>query len=167
MDGEPEQRTYCCGLTLEVFARAYDQWLQSSGASREASLTAENWQEFQRLWFVPEVNASGPSAALVAYGLGREIERSEVLPGDFVQIWRRQGSGHSVIFMDWVVDETTGEVIGFDYWSTQPGTDGISLNTEHFAPPEAERGVADEHTFWGRVEIPAPEVSEAQETAAE
>jgi hypothetical protein len=152
MEGEPGRRTFCCGLTLEVFVKAYNTWLEQHPEA-EAAITPSDWSEFQRLWFVPAVNESGPSAAIESFGLGRTIDKPEVRPGDFVQIWRRQGSGHSVIFLDWERGES-GQVTGFRYWSSQPSTDGIAVNTEHFAPVDAERGVADEHTHWGRVDPP-------------
>lgn len=152
MEGEPQGRTFCCGLTLEVFLEAYKRWLAQHGGEETATLRPEDWPEFQRLWFVVETNGPGPSAALEQFGLGRTIRQEEALPGDFVQIWRRQGSGHSVIFLDWVRDEAEN-IVGFHYWSTQPSTNGIHEATEHFASPEADEGVAAEHTHWGRVEL--------------
>ena len=51
-------------------------------------------------------------------------------PGDFVQLWRHDGSGHSVIFLDWVRD---GEaLVGLRYWSTQTTTNGIGEAVERF-----------------------------------
>ncbi len=152
MEGEPQRRTFCCGLTIEVFLKAYNQWIEMHGVANP-SLTPENWPRFQRVWFVLETNGPGPSAALEEFGLGRTIERDEVLPGDFVQIWRRTGSGHSVVFLDWVRDDA-GAVTGFRYWSAQPSTDGSGGRVEYFGAPDADEGVADEHTYWGRVELP-------------
>ncbi|MEQ8819577.1 MAG: hypothetical protein RLY93_04985 [Sumerlaeia bacterium] len=158
MEGEPGGRTFCCGLTLEVFARAWtDAWAPNPGAS---PLQPKDWQRFQSLWFVPEINASGPSAALEEFGAGRTLAMAAAMPGDFVQIWRRpaegktHGSGHSVIFLGWVRNED-GDAIGLRYWSTQPGTEGIGQATEYFAPPSAHKGVAAEWTHWGRAEVPA------------
>lgn len=168
MDGEPRRRTFCCGLTLEVFTKAYGEYLQRHGGEEKSPLTADRWDDFQALWFVKEVNGDGPGAALVQYKLGRNISKAEALPGDFVQIWRRPkkdkktGSGHSVIFLEWVRDEKRA-VTGFKYWSTQEKTKGIHENIEYFAPPEAEDGVADEFTHWSRVEIAAPAPSAAAE----
>lgn len=162
MDGEPEGRTFCCGLTLEVFLRAYNQWVEENGIAADHALAPEDWPEFQRLWFVVEANGPGPSAALEAHGLGTTISPDETLPGDFVQIWRHSGSGHSVIFKEWIRDES-GEITGLRYWSTQPGTDGISENTEEVNPPGSESGITLEHTHIGRVEIPMPLTTEPLE----
>ena len=153
MYGEPQGRTFCCGVTLEAFHAAWTRWLDKYGEPEDNPLTPETWSDFQRYWFVLEKNGPGPSLALEEFGLGRTIEPEEALPGDFVQIWRRQGSGHSVIFLSWVRDEE-GEIIGFRYWSSQPGTDGIHPATEYFAPEGAKSGMAWEHTHWGRAELP-------------
>jgi hypothetical protein len=159
MDGEPQGRTFCCGLTLEVFLRAYNQWIEESGIEPDHALATEDWSQFQRLWFVMETNGPGPSAALEEFGLGRTITPDETLPGDFVQIWRHTGSGHSVVFKEWIRDET-GAITGLRYWSTQPGTSGISENTEEVNPPGSESGITLEHTHIGRVDIPPPVMSE-------
>lgn len=150
--GEPDGRTFCCGVTLEAFHAAYLRWIEENGEPGGTALTPENWADFMRYWFVLEKNGPGPSLALEEFGLGRTINPEDALPGDFVQIWRRQGSGHSVIFLSWVRDEE-GEISGFRYWSSQPGTDGIRPTIEYFAPEDAKRGMAWEHTHWGRVEL--------------
>ena len=49
------------------------------------------------------------------YGLGEPIlDWVDILPGDPVQLWRFSGSGHSVIFIDWVTD-TDGTTVGLYY----------------------------------------------------
>jgi len=153
MQGEPRKRTYCCGLTLEIFLRAYNEWLDRHGGRSAATLSAEDWPEFKKLWFVLELNGPGPSAALEAYQLGRTLRPEEVLPGDFVQMWRTKNSkgkmtGHSVIFLDWTRDNQ-GDITGIRYWSSQPGTNGISEREESYGP---DGGISKEYTYFGRVE---------------
>ena len=154
MRGEEQKRTFCCGLTLEVFARVYDEWLMEQPEGFEPPVTPDNWRDFQRVWFVLEANGPGPSAALEKYGIGRQIQAHEALPGDFVQIWRTsrtggQGSGYSVVFLDWVRNDA-GKVVGMKYWSTQPGTNGINENIEYYGPMG---GMSTEYTTFGRVEL--------------
>jgi hypothetical protein len=160
MKGEENKRTFCCGYTLEVFLKAYNEYLVLHKGEVEEKLTPENFKKFKGFWYVKDVNGPGPSAALEQFGLGKTITRDEVLPGDFVQIWRRwdkekkkNGSGHSVIFLEWVKDEA-GKVTGFKYISTQKSTTGIGERVEMFGAPEESKGVAHEFTHWGRVEIP-------------
>jgi hypothetical protein len=88
MKGEPQRRTYCCGLTLEVFLRSYIRWLETRGGEQASAVAPADWPEFQKYWFVLEKNGPGPSAALEKFKLGRTIPMNEALPGDFVQIWR-------------------------------------------------------------------------------
>lgn len=153
MTGDPKGRTFCCGLTLEVFLRSYEKWLGARGGEKDAAFTANEWSKFQKLWFVEKLDGPGPSAALEAFHLGKEIPPSEALPGDFVQIWRTKNkrghvSGHSVIFLNWVKSDN-GHVIGFRYWSTQTSTKGIHENTEYYGPLG---GLSTEYTYFGRVE---------------
>lgn len=126
MTGEPAGRTYCCGLTLEVLYRVLDR-----EERRVPSLTTETAGLFKHLWFCRAVDALGPTEALETFGIGRSITKDDVMPGDFVQIWRHNGSGHSVVFVGWAISRD-GKIVGIHYWSTQPRTNGINFVTEAF-----------------------------------
>lgn len=160
MKGEEKKRTYCCGLTLEIFLKAYKTWLKKHGGEKASVVSPDHWGRFKKLWFVEKTNGPGPSAALEEFGLGKTIEPNEALPGDFIQIWRtipegkKSPSGHSVIFMDWERNDA-GRIAGFRYWSTQPGTKGISERVENFGP---DGGVNGEFTYFARVEPKAIKV---------
>lgn len=123
---EDQQRTYCCGLTFEVYFRA----------CLEAGVNLGSLADVKRLkneWFIARTKYpanqiwkhKGPADALVPQGLGIEVQLEQARPGDFLQLWRKNGSGHSVIFMESVEN-------GFQYWSTQPVTDGIGKRVELF-----------------------------------
>ncbi|HMX63819.1 MAG TPA: hypothetical protein PKD58_12195 [Candidatus Sumerlaeota bacterium] len=152
MSGEPEGRTFCCGLTLEVFAKVYDEFLKQNPGF-ESPLTEKNWKDFQGKWFVREMQGDGPGDALEAYGLGEKIARGDVLPGDFVQLWRnkreteKNPSGHSVIFLAWQYDQK-GEINGLRYWSTQTSTNGIHERIEEFGEKPGNIDAA--HTYYSR-----------------
>ncbi|MDP2883696.1 MAG: hypothetical protein Q8P51_01570 [Ignavibacteria bacterium] len=88
MKGEPQKRTFCCGLTLEVFLVSYEKWLEKHGGENDSLISPDKWKRFQKLWFVLNTNGPGPSAALEEFRLGLTIEPDMALPGDFVQIWR-------------------------------------------------------------------------------
>jgi hypothetical protein len=60
----------------------------------------------------------------------RITKLADARAGDFVQIWRHRGTGHSVIFIDWV--RKGGRIQGLRYWSTQKSTQGIGYRTELF-----------------------------------
>lgn len=127
MTGEPKGRTFCCGLTLEVYYR----YLQSAPKLSTASAALDH-KDFKGNWFCKEINSPGPLDALSKYQLGTAITNwDEARPGDFVQLWRTNRSGHSVIFINWVYS-SKGDKIGIQYWSTQIPTSGIGYRTELF-----------------------------------
>ncbi|MFH0794421.1 MAG: hypothetical protein V2A74_10360 [bacterium] len=151
MKGEPQGRTYCCGLTLEVFFRAMEAYNKDHGIKQIGSLTPEESGKFKHLWFCPESKSPGPNLALNEFKLGKRVENYEdARPGDFVQIWRNSGTGHSVIFMGWVRDDK-GEITGMKYWSTQPKTNGIGYAEESFG---GEKGLDRATTIISRPQEP-------------
>jgi hypothetical protein len=165
MKGEEKKRTYCCGLTLEIFLKAYKTWLKEKGGDKASVVSPDQWGRFKKLWFVEKTNGPGPSAAIEEFGLGKTIEADQAIPGDFIQIWRtvpegkKSPSGHSVIFINWERNEA-GRITGIRYWSTQPGANGISERVENFGP---DGGVNGEFTYFARVEPKAKKVkSEAK-----
>lgn len=131
MKGESKGRTYCCGLTLEVFYRV----LQQAGKT-PPQFAALGPQKFKQLWFCPDMYSPGPAEAMVSLGVGQSISPEAALPGDFVQIWRHNKSGHSVVFVAWAYS-LDGTRVGIHYWSTQEATNGIGFAVEALgeAPP--------------------------------
>ena len=120
------KRTYCCGLTWELWLRSCQLWAERNG--KELDLNGHNARDLRRLkadWFVASGRRGGPVDALVHRGLGIQVTLEEARPGDFMQIWRRSGSGHSVVFLASVEG-------GIHYWSTQKATKGIGERTEYF-----------------------------------
>lgn len=160
MTGEPRQRSFCCGFTLEVFLEAYNRWLAEHGPEN-AQLTPADWRRFQRQWFVIEVNGPGPNAALEMFDLGRTVERDDwdsALPGDLCNYWNTETDsghigGHSVVFLGWDRDRR-GEIRGLHFISTQGSTNGIGYMTVPFG---ADGGLSRRFTFIGRAE---PQVSQ-------
>lgn len=81
-----------------------------------------------------------PNELVEAYGVGQGsiqyIAEGEVgndgVPkkGDFVQIWRNSGSGHSVIFKGFIDSDEDGKPDLLCYWSSQPSTNGYANNCE-------------------------------------
>jgi hypothetical protein len=132
-EADPYGRCYCVGLTWEVYMRAFQAAdLASGGDGTLNGMTISDLEEFQTDWYVRELLGAGASDALESYGIGwRVASLSDVKPGDFVQLWRNNGTGHSVIFQDWERDGT-GAIVGLDYWSTQSSTEGIDFNDEYF-----------------------------------
>ena len=125
---EAQRRTYCCGLTLEVYLLACERYARLRGAKsyRLDELTPGGVRKLKSDWFVATGKRGGPVDALIHRGLGVKIPViEEALPGDFIQLWRESGSGHSVIFLGL-------EDGGLRYWSTQASTKGIGERSEKF-----------------------------------
>jgi hypothetical protein len=80
--------------------------------------------------------------AVERLGIGRHVKELEAArPGDFVQIWRTNKSGHSVVLVDWVRE---GErIVGIKYRSSQKSTDGIGDRVEYFADAKGHEGKVD------------------------
>jgi hypothetical protein len=150
--GDAKKRSYCCGLTFEVFFKAYEKWCAAKKKEfRIGDLDADGLTEFRLQWY--GASRKNPDRkklcleAVVTAKLGRAIEKLEdARPGDFVQLWRRDGSGHSVIFVEWV--RSGGRITGLQYWSTQGATKGIGYHTEKFGE---KKGIDPDHLYIVRV----------------
>jgi hypothetical protein len=94
-------------------------------------ISVAEMDEFRIDWFVRYIWGAGPVDAVTNYGIGEWItELDEIEPGDFVQFWRNDASGHNVVFLTGFQD-ASGDMEGFRYWSTQSTTDGIGENIEY------------------------------------
>lgn len=127
LKGNPENFTYCCGLTLQAYLMACTAVDKHLGNPSDVLA-------IKRKWFImdsvqPIYENKGPVDALEPKGHGREVMIEEAEPGDLVQLWRKNGSGHSVIFIQ---SFTENGVKALKYWSTQPSTQGIGYRTEYF-----------------------------------
>lgn len=170
MNGNSRMNTFCCGLTLEVYIRAADlylnqhstensQLMDSQSISSDTTKTSyqvktpltklpvSKFPDFKNRWFCTYKESPGPGDALEFYKLGYIInDWREVKPGDFVQFWRTPGSGHSAVFIEWLKDGKSN-IIGFKYWSSQKSTQGVNYNNEYFT----DKGkVIREKTFFTR-----------------
>lgn len=148
-DGDSQQRCYCCGLTFEVLFRAWERWcVDGKRPFRIGDLSADDLLRFRSLWYGNDGNRRMIPHALEEFKLGRSVERLEdAQPGDFVQLWRKSGSGHSVVFLGWKRD-ADGKIAGIRYWSSQKATHGIGEREEAFG---GETGVDPEQVYVARV----------------
>ena len=132
-EGDPDNQSYCVGLTWEVFMRAFQEADAMSGGDGTLNgMSVNDLNEFRIDWFIRKLWGDGNVDALENYGLGERVTSLEdARPGDVVQFWRNSGSGHNNIFIEWVRDNND-TITGLTYWSTQGSTDGIGYNTEYF-----------------------------------
>ncbi len=155
--------TYCCGYTLAVVLRA----ARSRGLLEDVSF--EQIQRFHKDWYgIPTDVTPEPETlvvrALEQSDLGHAVPLEDALPGDFVQLWRESGSGHSVVLVQLLREEVDGAagaaggsgavvelgaIIGLRYRSSQGSTDGIGDREEFFL--EHGGTVLLERTYVGRL----------------
>lgn len=127
----PEHDTFCCGITFEV-------WLLAALEAGIKFKDADQLKAIRRDFFIvtKESNPKGCVYALTSRDLGEEVSRKEAKAGDLAQIWRENGSGHTVILTDIIISNV-------DYWSTQKkggyttkeyrvATNGIGYRKEYF-----------------------------------
>ncbi len=155
---EDPNTAFCCGLTYQVFMKGFEEYNESHSYETIFGLSVEEMRGFFDLWYVSRPEDGywyGSSDALWIYEGGYPIDCIyDLKRGDFVQIWRRDRTGHSVIFDSWRKDET-GKPVEMRYWSTQQATDGINFNVEKVADlnfcPVTDK---DKLTTFARVEKP-------------
>jgi hypothetical protein len=135
-----EKGTYCSGFTFTVAMQAAaERGLLEGKCAGEV-------RRFQKEWYgaTEETEAREKQCALAVerLGIGRHVKDLEAArPGDFVQIWRTNKSGHSVILVDWVREG--GRIIGLKYRSSQKSTDGIGDRVEYFSDVDGREGKVD------------------------
>lgn len=134
-EADAEKRCYCCGLTWEVFVRAWKAWSEAKKLPFAIpGVEGQQIVDMRSDWF----GSTGDKKSLIQHavvsrGLGRAITRLEdARPGDFVQFWRNNGTGHSVIFLEWNKGGD-GKLKALTYWSTQKSTDGIGEREERLS----------------------------------
>ena len=95
-------------------------------------MTAADMSSFRKLWYGVTDGERLIARAVVDYNLGIAItDMEDVQEGDPLQFWRRSGSGHSVLFVNWIRDEGA-TILGLRYWSAQSSTNGIGYGAEYF-----------------------------------
>ena len=135
--------SHCCGFTLSIaFIAATNRGLLENKTKKEVSKFSSEWY-----------SAGGKDGKLCVtslenLGIGKEVSLENAQEGDFCQLWRTNGSGHSVIFESHIYDGDN--IIGINYRSSQKSTDGIGGSKEHFS--DSGKGKMDKDvTYFGRM----------------
>ncbi|MEM8865630.1 MAG: transglutaminase domain-containing protein [Planctomycetota bacterium] len=134
--------TICCGYTLSIAVDVAKARGLLNGK------TADDLRRFHKLWYGD--GESGDKSlcvlAVESLGIGHAVDVDDAKPGDFVQLWRDSGSGHSVIFLERIMDDDA--FVGFRYRSSQGSTDGIGDRSEYFSDdPQGRGSVLREQTY--------------------
>jgi hypothetical protein len=117
--------TYCCGITFELFLKAL--------AKHDIIYPYSEIMEMQRAFFITQPLKDKPlyeNKGMAGLKQGKEIKEADALAGDFCQLWRSNGSGHSVIFIEHI--KRADNIIGMRYFSTQKKSNGVGYNEEYY-----------------------------------
>jgi hypothetical protein len=121
---------FCSGHTIEMFLDAYQRYQELNDLEiweGYGALTLDDVDlgAFYQHWQGYGVASTASAAnAFESAGIGEELPESrwdEATTGDFVNLSRSTGTGHSVIFVDWVWDG--GERVGLRYYGCNGGGD--------------------------------------------
>lgn len=131
--------TYCTGYTFSVaFVTCLNRGLLNNFTDNDIKKMQEVWNAGVASTY-PKLCVDAISKPLASNlkSLGKEVSLEEAKPGDFCQIWRSSGSGHSVIVVDTIKKDN--KIIGLKYYSSNgtvnPSTKktGPGENTEYFS----------------------------------
>ena len=139
LEGDAKGRCHCCGLTFEVFLRAFERWTTSvKQPFKILDMTRRDVLRLKGEWFGVSGDRATLHTAITKNKLGVRItDWKQAKDGDFVQLWRYSGSGHSVVFRKW--KRRGKKIIGITYWSSQGSTNGIGERTELFGDPKRDK----------------------------
>jgi hypothetical protein len=145
------ESTYCSGFTFAVVMKAAEK----RGLLSDKS--PEQIRAFQKDWY-GATKGSGETQCAFAVerlGIGKQIAPEKARAGDFLQLWRTNKSGHSVVFLEWVKEGRRN--IGVKYRSTQKLTNGIGDRVEFFANVPGKDGKVDvERMYFCRLDEKKP-----------
>jgi len=135
--------SYCCGLTFEIFVRAMK--LRNAQQGRDPDdfngMTFHDLFNLLQLWYI-EGKGDSPRRGIAAYGLGEAItDFEDARPGDFADYSTTPPGGHSVIFIDWLRDESQ-QIVGLKYFSSNlSGTHGVGYGSGRFSDANNGKGI--------------------------
>lgn len=131
--------TYCSGFTFNVAMKTAEKLGLLKGKS------VDEVRKFQKNWYGAvsdkTMREKQCSLAVGELGIGKEVSSDEAQPGDFAQFWRSK-SGHSVVFLGWLLDKD-GQRTGLKYRSSQGSTNGIGNHIEYFNNSKVGKGTVD------------------------
>lgn len=135
--------SYCCGYTFEVFLRAMKLRNVQKGLDPDDfnGMTFHDLFNMLQIWYI-EGKGDCEQRAITSYGLGVPItDFEQARPGDFLSYSTTPPGGHSVVFIDWIRDETN-KIVGLKYFSSNlSGSKGVGYGSGKFSDANSGRGL--------------------------
>ena len=125
---------FCTGHALEVFLDAWRRYREANGLADTAQLGelsqsrlqgGDFYQQWQgtNLASIPNLASAGEALALVQAGHvidNAAVNFESVLPGDLINLSRDPPSGHAVLFVGWLRNNSNA-IVGLRYYGCNPG----------------------------------------------
>lgn len=124
--------TMCVAAVSEVIIEALNIYgAQTGDVTPFQRLPMRSWNSGAvtdiRAWIFcfDTVKSNGTADALAKFGIGRKLPFEELLPGDFINLNRTNGSGHATVFLGFInadyedEEQYSSRVVGFKYFSAQ------------------------------------------------
>lgn len=151
----PDGSTYCTGFTFATF------YITALNRGLLNNLTDNDIINLKNVWNQGEatnrpklcVDAIANTKNSNGKTLGKEVSFENAKAGDFCQIWRKGGSGHSVIFKEPLIEN--GKKVGIVYYSSNAsknpntGRSGAGEGKEKFT--NFGGGVLKDNTYFARL----------------
>lgn len=154
---------HCVGATFQIYLTAFENWTQQGGGDGTlAGLGVADVKKLRQIWYVATAAEEGAQAGLVTYGLGQAVALDDAQPGDFVQLWRNNGSGHAVVFDGWQRDANQ-QITGIRYFGCNSA--GPGYQTEPVG--SGTKDVIKSRIYLGRASYPGPLPPDAGAPAAD
>ncbi|MBX3728306.1 MAG: hypothetical protein KF858_03905 [Candidatus Sumerlaeia bacterium] len=134
--GDTQRRSYCSGLIFEVYLAASERALGTPDFEFP-NVPEQYFARFRRDFYGYDGQEETHVKALVDRKLGVRIDSlAEARPGDLLQFWRNNGTGHSVVFLEHEGDRRPE----IRYWSVQKGRLGIDREVIGSEPAQIDAG---------------------------
>jgi hypothetical protein len=132
----------CVAAVAEVLIVALDMYAkETNDKSVFTAVPAISWTRTTRkdirpyIFMFDTVKSNGTADALQQFGMGEQLPFEELRPGDFIGLNRKNGSGHAVVFIEYIdkqgntVETYKDDVVaGFKYFSSQGSGEGSGLS---------------------------------------
>ena len=126
-------RTMCVAAQLEIILVAYNIYYETTKDLTpftflpRRSYTSLGPKDLRgHIWVNSDFHSNGTSDALANFGMGTRVPFSQLTPGSFININRKNGTGHAVTFVAYIDKDGNALasydknlVIGFRYYSSQ------------------------------------------------
>jgi hypothetical protein len=122
--------TMCVAAQMEIMVTALKIYADETGdKSCQTFLPSSQWTSLQAGTFKDLVwvnsGSKGTADALEKFGMGKIVPFTELKPGAFINLNRKSGTGHAVLFLSYLdgkgesVETYSSKVAGFKYYSSQ------------------------------------------------